>query len=420
MKTPLSVSGRKRRYRRRTTSALRATLIFFLAPVLVLVTATGVMASGYDFSGLAGLEGRGFFEEERYPGQERNNGSFFLQPEYRYGWSGGSAITVIPFLRVDSADEERTHFDLRELNVLLAGERAELVLGLDKVFWGATEFVHLVDIINQTDLVEQIDGEEKLGQPMLHVSVASDWGTVDAFILPFFRERTFPGKSGRLRGPLYVDPDEARYENGAEERHVDFAVRYSHTIGNVDFGVHHFWGTGREPILTPVLNDGGELVLASTYPQIDQTGVDVQAVLGGWLVKFEGFRRTGQGDLYHAAAGGIEYTFFAVLDSKTDIGCVAEYAWDERNDSATTPYQDDLMLGLRLALNDPAGSQALFGYIRDTENRSGILTLESRRRIGDDWTVSLEGAVFLDQPRKDYLYGLRDDDFLSLEISYYF
>jgi len=406
--------------RRRKALAWGTIRPLFLAPVLVFVTATVVMAAGHDFSGYVGLEGRGFFEDERYAGQERNNGSFFLQPEYRYGWSGGSGFTAIPFLRVDSADEERTHFDLREFNVLLVGERAELLLGLGKVFWGATEFVHLVDIINQTDLVEHIDGEDKLGQPMAHLSVPSDWGTLEAFVLPYFRERTFPGKSGRLRAPLYVDPDEARYEGGAKERHVDFALRYRHTMGDVDFGVYHFWGTGREPILTPVFNDSGHLGLAPIYPQIDQTGMDVQAALGGWLLKFEGFRRTGQGDLYHAAAGGVEYTFFAVWDSKTDIGLVMEYAWDERNDSATTPYQDDLMLGLRVALNDPEGSQALFGYIRDTENRSGILTLESSRRIGDDWKVSLEGAVFLDQPRDDYLYGLRDDDFLSLEIFYYF
>ena len=38
-----------------------------------------------------------------------------------------------------------------------------LSIGLGKVFWGVTEFNHLVDVINQTDLVEGIDGEAKLG-----------------------------------------------------------------------------------------------------------------------------------------------------------------------------------------------------------------------------------------------------------------
>ncbi len=77
-------------------------------------------------------------------------------------------------------------------------------VGLSKVFWGAAEFVHLADIINQTDGVEGFDGEEKLGQPMLRLSLFLDRGTVNAFILPWFRERTFPGKKDRLRTPLVI------------------------------------------------------------------------------------------------------------------------------------------------------------------------------------------------------------------------
>jgi len=54
-------------------------------------------------------------------------------------------------------------------------------------FWGVTEFQHLVDIINQTDLVENIDTEDKLGQPMINLALINDWGTVDLFIMPYFR-----------------------------------------------------------------------------------------------------------------------------------------------------------------------------------------------------------------------------------------
>ena len=62
--------------------------------------------------------------------------------------------------RLDSADSSRSHFDLRELNYLWLGDAGELSVGIGKVFWGVAEFVHLVDIINQTDLVENIDEEE--------------------------------------------------------------------------------------------------------------------------------------------------------------------------------------------------------------------------------------------------------------------
>jgi hypothetical protein len=72
----------------------------------------------------------------------------------------------VPFFRVDQRDSNRTHFDLRELNWLAVIGALEFLLGVSKVFWGVTEFVHLVDIVKPGRRGENIDGEEKLGQPM--------------------------------------------------------------------------------------------------------------------------------------------------------------------------------------------------------------------------------------------------------------
>ena len=69
-----------------------------------------------------------------------------------------------------------------------------------------------MDIINQTDQVDQVDGEEKLGQPMINLSLVRDWGIVDLFVLPGFRERTYAGEEGRPRTPLPVS-DDAVYES---------------------------------------------------------------------------------------------------------------------------------------------------------------------------------------------------------------
>ena len=93
-------------------------------------------------------------------------------------------------------DGERTHFDVRELYWETFGETWDLRIGIARVFWGVVETQHLVDIINQTDTVENSDGEDKLGQPMINLSLVRDWGTVDLFVLPGFRERTFRGVSG--------------------------------------------------------------------------------------------------------------------------------------------------------------------------------------------------------------------------------
>ena len=82
------------------------------------------------------------------------------------------------------ADDRRSHFDVRELMYQRVFDDFELRAGLGRVFWGVTESYHLVDIINQTDLVEDIDLEDKLGQPLVNLTLIRDWGALDLFALP--------------------------------------------------------------------------------------------------------------------------------------------------------------------------------------------------------------------------------------------
>ena len=382
------------------------------------------MPSFYELSGHVTAEGRGFFNDALFPGQRRDNASLSIAPDFYCEWENGSSFTFVPFARLDSADSERSHFDVRELNYLWLADSWELRVGIGKVFWGVTEFVHLVDIVNQTDLVESIDGEDKLGQSMVHLSIPRDWGIVDMFVLPFFRERTFPGQKGRLRSAVTVDTDKARFESGSEENHVDFALRYSHTYGDWDVGVYHFKGTGREPTF---LLDPLNQVIIPYYEQIDQTGVDLQLVEGEWLFKLEAVYRTGQMDSrsqeddFFACTGGFEYTFVRVGETYMDLGVIGEFAYDDRGDGATTPYENDVMLGLRLSVNDAASSELLAGVSEDTEISSRVVTIEASRRFGNNWKGTLEATAFFEVPEDDILlYNLRDDDFVRIEMAYYF
>ena len=85
---------------------------------------------------------------------------------------------------------------------------------------------------------------------MINFTLERDWGALDLLYLPYFRERTFPGAEGRLRGWLPVE-DGAVYTAGAERWHPDFAARWSHYFGDLDVAVSLFRGTSREPVLTP-------------------------------------------------------------------------------------------------------------------------------------------------------------------------
>jgi hypothetical protein len=404
----------------RGNTLLRKLNIIILITI-VLCTAFTSQVVAFELSGYVAGQGRYFFNEPLYPGQEKDNASIAMLQEYYHEWQGGSSVIFAPFIRIDNADSERTHFDIRELNFLWLTDYAELRVGVGKVFWGVTEFYHLVDIINQTDLVEHIDAEEKLGQPMVQLTVPGRFGVLQLFVLPYFRERTFPGEKGRLRGPLPVDVDNAEYESSEKEHHVDYAVRYSHTIGDWDFGIYHFTGTGREPTLELRFDQYGRPRLIPFYEQIDQTGLDLQTVAGSWLFKLESLYRSGQRDQdFFASTGGFEYSFVNIAASGIDIGLIGEYAYDERAEDATNPFDNDVMIGTRIALNDAASTEILLGFSQDIDSEGQIFTLESSRRIGDTVKVSLEAFMVFDASEEDYVYSLRDDDYVLLDVAYYF
>ncbi len=379
-----------------------------------------------ELSGWIAVEGRGFLNEPLYRGQDRDNASIAAQPEYYHAWENGSSFTFVPFGRADTADSRRTHADIRELNYLYRQDNWFVRLGVGKVFWGATEFVHLVDIINQTDLIEHIDGEDKLGQPMLEFSISPSWGTLDFFLMPYFRERTFPGRGGRLRTNRVVDLDDTIYESSSEERNIDVAARYSRTFGGLDFGVYVFRGTSRDPLLaTPDLvppelidpEDVNDFKLIPFYEQINQFGTDVQYASGNWLWKLEAYFRNGYFQDYFAATGGFEYTFVGVGGSNADMGLLCEYAYNDRDDGGQTIFQNDLFVGMRMTPNDAASTHLLMGFAQDTEKSENAFSIEASRRFGANWRLILEAWFFLDSADDSAIHELRDADVARLELA---
>jgi hypothetical protein len=382
---------------------------------------TSAASQAGEWSGNASGEFRAFANDPVDTRQADNNFSLSLQPEYYTSWDDGQqSFTFVPFVRWDQNDEQRSHADIRELTWLKAAEDWELRVGLRKVFWGVAESQHLVDIINQTDLVEAPDGEEKLGQPMINLALIRDWGTLDLFVLPGFRERTFPGEEGRLRSSPPVDTSQARYESSDKDQHIDYTARWARILGDWDIGVSYFNGTSRDPVFAPGLDNQGQPVLIPTYQLIEQWGLDLQATLNNWLWKLETIHRSGQGKAYTALTAGFEYTFVGIAESNMDLGVISEVLYDDRGNTAATPFADDLMLGARLTLNDEQSTEFLLGMIVDSDDDSRLLTLESSRRLGAAWKISLQGQAFMGIKDTDILAGVRKDDYLQLDLTRYF
>lgn len=363
------------------------------------------------------LEYRQFFQHGTM-GQDSVQPSVVVEPEWHWEWQDGqSSFTLMPFGRWDGMDDERTHVDIREAMYLYYDGDVEFRLGIGKVFWGVTESQHLIDVINQTDAVESVDGEAKLGQPMVQLNYLTDYGAIEGFVLPYFRERTFAGSDGRLSVPG-VDQNNAKYESSREEKHIDYALRYTHSWDIWDLGVSYFNGTNRDPYF--VFSDHDDLPLAPYYAQMDQVGLDLQGLWGDWLWKLEVLRRWSQDD-HSALTGGFEYTLIGIADTAWDLGLLGEYLYDSRGDEASVVGQNDLFLGARWVLNDMAGTEVLVGVSQDLDfSRSRTARLEASSRINNAWKWNINAWYFDADESADPTYVFRKDDFIELSISYYF
>ena len=367
------------------------------------------------------IENRWYPENPAYPSQSELASGFVFEPELYLESVHGWSFTVVPFLRYDSADPHRSHADLREAYFLLLGEIGdgewELRLGVDRVFWGVVESNHLVDIINQTDLIEHPDEEVELGQLMAHATWSGDLGVAEVFILPHHRERTYPGRNGRLRSSLVVEDDHPSYEHGAEN------------FGPVDIGISYFDGTSRDPLLQPQASRKreGELVLVPHYEQIRQFGIDAQLTTDEWLFKLEAIHRSDSQNLrfaeedYAAFVIGAEYTFYSVFESAADFGLLGEWCYDERGKDATNIFDDDFLVGIRVAFNDVQNTEIFSSFLKDLHYSTSAFVIEFSRRITNQWSADLELFSLVNVERKDIqLDPIRRDSFLEFRLNYNF
>jgi len=398
-------------------------LFITLAAVWAAPALAGTITDGYlDLAGSASVEVKAFPDNPAFSKQDdvHLSPSIVFEPDIAYEWNGGDdRLTLVPFIRYDPDNAGRSHGDLREALWYHREGNWDMNLGLGKVFWGVTESVHLVDIINQTDSVEGVDGEDKLGQPMVNLTTEQDWGVVSAYVMPYFRDRTVSSHSARLSGGAPVFK-EGTYDSDLEEWHPDTAIRWSHFYGDLDVGLSHFHGTSREPRFVET-SKSGQSGLRPHYDLIDQTSVDFQLTRGAWLWKLEALTRGGHGDRFAAVVGGFEYTIFGIANTASDLSLLLEYAYDGRDGSAPSVASDnDIFSALRWVANDTDDTEVLGGVIVDRITGELSAFVEANRRFGDAWTTAVEARFNANTSPTSPINGSRNDDFLVVSLTRFF
>mgnify|MGYP001239167893 CR=1 FL=1 len=380
-------------------------------------------AGEFKGNGVIGADLRFFPENPEWPGQDNRHfyPSIFAELDLSYSWDDRRhAFNAVPFARFDLFDNRRTHVDLREAHYRYRGGNWEFLIGAHRVFWGVTESRHLVNVINQVDAVEDVDGDDYLGQPMANLAFQGDWGRLDFYAMTFFRKRTFNSNDSRLRGPLPVKQRNVDYEAKWGRWNIDVAARYQNSFGPVDFGVSAFHGTNREPRLRAFFGAGGPF-LKPYYETMTQTGADVAWAVGDLVLKGEAIYRFNQGSPFFATVFGGEYTIKNAVNADVDLGLIAEFNYDGRNRrNPQTIFDRDAFAGVRLTFNDVSDSRVLMGALVDVRNGSTYLYFEASRRVFDNWRIELEGRHFAARSNRDALRAVDADSFAQLRLLRYF
>ena len=382
--------------------------------VSVLAVASPLFA--WDYSTEITPDIRTFFKEGLYGNTTQLDASLSVQPELSHSWDDDrKVVSFIAFGRYSDTDSKRSHFDIREASFVGSWDAFDFRAGISRVYWGVTESQHLVDVVNQTDLVENLDGEDKFGQPMINVSKVTDYGELSYFLLPYFRERSFPGQNGRYRAALLVDTAGATYSSSDEENHIDHAIRYSHYISDLEFGVSYFNGTDREPTL--VLNGS---TLTPHYVQAEQVGLDAQYIWKSLAVKFEGIWKDRETrNEYYATTTGFEYTFSNIYKG-WDIGVLTEYLHDERGKNSEAAFNNHTFVGGRISMNNEDGTEFLAGTLfnNDTQELQSF-RVETSSRINNDWRWEFELNMLFNTDDGQLFHSFREDDHARLSLSYF-
>lgn len=396
-------------------------------------------------------------------------------------WSSRYHILDVElFAREDEQDPNRSHNDVREALLTLVAGNFELQAGVGRVFWGVTEAAHVVDVINQDDYIENVDGEDKLGQPMAALKWYSPIGDFSAYVLPRFRERVFASETGRPQLPLDVQEEDAQFESPDAVKNTDYAFRWKGYLGALDFGFSWFEGTARDPRLVPCYRSGAsranadgsssdtpncdlnsgipnqppalfvllndtfallglaqnsqeqaseieqeiisEISLVPHYDLMKQYGLDMQFTVGGTALKLEAVRRTQLEQDFWIGDVGIEHTVNSIFNTDIDASLVVEYLYDERGEDERfiSVFDDDVFVGSRIGFNNASDTQFLGGVIIDRNHGSRLFSVEASSRLNDSMLLSVEGRFISNAGENDPIKFSEDEDTVRVQLNCYF
>ena len=180
---------------------------------------------------------------------------------------------------------------VHDANVMLSGERLDVLVGYARVPWGKLDEIQPTDVVNPLDVSRFFfEGRSEARLPVL--LMRARWHprpelALEGIYVPDFRR----GRFDRLDEPTspFNLPLAAP---GVDDRQPSFGwenaqggVRLATTTGRVDWSVSAY--RGFEPFALYRLESPAAPIVAAEYPRFTMLGADFEAVRGKWGVRGE-------------------------------------------------------------------------------------------------------------------------------------
>ncbi|MCW8093452.1 hypothetical protein [Alteromonas sp. ASW11-130] len=364
-----------------------------------------------DFNADLATNGRYYFEEKSEAVSDQLSGGIRVEAKLKYALEKLTFNGEI-FTNWDSMDNARRYTDIRKANVYFSNSKITLGAGVDTFFWGVSESINVVNVLNQSDLRESLDGKVKLGQTFISMSHPFSNGEFSIYFLPEFRPIDFPER------PAFGLPVSEKnvYENN--EKEGGFATRALFYFSDYEFAVSYFEGTRRSPILIPQVN---LKELLPYYIQTKNVLLDGVYLADDFTLKLEAKFGKERESAFTTSNIGIEYPSYILEDYIDEIIFIAEYVFDDRGITAETHGQNDIFIGAKFDFGETNQGNIRFLYSYDLDNKGQYLELNYQYRLSDYVRYKFKFISVLDSsPEDQRLHALRKEEFVKLSIHYAF
>ena len=348
----------------------------------------------FDIQGYIGSEYRAFDNENS--SKAKHSSALEVNIELKHRGSEYSFASTADFLK-DFDDSSRTYARLNEIYLTKHFENSDFSVGRRVYFMGALEVLNPVDIISRQNFGrDALDDRYRIGTYMAMYEYYSD--EVQVSLSAFGSERADEFGSASSVYNIFQTNISKKLQSQNSKNSPSIMLKVQGTLDEeyaLDYAIGILRGYDAQRTFSQKLEQEQWLsTTAFTYNTL---------ALDNTLYKFEARvsdidkNKEARMDDYIYWGAGIEHTLAAVYEN-TDVGLLAEYYnWVRldsnymSSDSMMVLMQNDLFLGLRVAMNNSSSTEIVGGVIVDLvdSNEQSYYT-QVKSRIFDTFLLDLD------------------------------